>query len=187
MVSAVSALGIRPCGLRTHQAVCKVVTPASKGGNSYSLYFQSLAHSCENENSATLVSSIGSALFQKNTGGRYHPFPLPLVFKGLRTLQDFPGPNFRPVRSMLVCSVAIPFLGPFQERGFDRIKCQRSASIYCISLLLASLHRYLLPALLLSFHRYTLLSKEQFTMATATTVMEPTVKVSATKLLINNQ
>ena len=57
---------------------------------SYHFSFQSLAHSFGNGNSATLVLSEASALFHKNTGGRYSPHHLPSVFNDLRSLCEPP-------------------------------------------------------------------------------------------------
>jgi hypothetical protein len=167
-----SALGIRPRGLPTGQAVCKVVTLFPENHIFYFLYFQSLAHSCENENSATLVSSIGSALFDKNTGGRYLPHPPPRLFKGWRTFTPSdlceglfplaPRPD-RWSRVVLRASAAIPFLGRFRSEDSTRAGAaasRRNIAYRCFWRLFIVVS---CPSLLLFFHRYTLLPKEQFT------------------------
>jgi hypothetical protein len=89
MVWSSPAQGNRPYAPRTGQAVCIVVTPDPKSGVLYPSSFQSLAHSFENGNSATLVLSKGPALFVQNTWGRYLPPHLPFVFKGFGTLVLF--------------------------------------------------------------------------------------------------
>ena len=86
MFSAVFALGISPCDPRTAQVVCRLVTQSLRNPVFYPFSFQFIAHSCENENSTTRLLPGGSALFAQNTGGRYLPHDLPLVFKDLRTL-----------------------------------------------------------------------------------------------------
>ena len=89
MVWLSSAQGIRPYAPPTPQTVCIVVSPTPENSIFCPLCFQSLAHSFGNGISATLLFSQASALFTQNTGGRYHPHDLPLVFKDLRTLTDF--------------------------------------------------------------------------------------------------
>src|SRR5579863_5469457 len=91
MFQPVSPLGNRPCARPTRQLVCKLVTPTCRNAVSYLLPFQYVAHSFENENSATHVFSEGSALFGQNTGGSYIPHDLSVLFNALRTPQDFSG------------------------------------------------------------------------------------------------
>src|SRR5579863_4709225 len=88
MVSAVSAQGTRPYAPPARQTICKLVTPNSQNVVFCSLSFQSLAHSFTGAYSTTPLQSYCSALFAENTGGRYHPHDLPLIFKNLRTLQN---------------------------------------------------------------------------------------------------
>jgi hypothetical protein len=123
MGSAVSAQGIRPYAPSTRQTVCIVVTPSSENGIFCFLCFQSLTHSFAGVFSTTPLQSYSSALFAKNTGGGYTPHNPPLVFKGLRALQNviwggiYPrSAEVRPSQGILLSSsaeacISLQFLG----------------------------------------------------------------------------
>ena len=86
MVWLSSAQGIRPYAPPTSQTVHKIVTQSRENRVFCPFSFQSLAHSFAGAHSTTPLQSYSSALFSKNTGGRYPSHDLPLVFRDLRTL-----------------------------------------------------------------------------------------------------
>jgi|SRR5579863_1648716 len=88
MVWPSSALGNRPYASPARPAVYKLVTASSQNVVFCSFSFQSLTHSFAGAHSTTLLQSVRSALFARNTGGRYSPRSLPFLFNVLSTLAD---------------------------------------------------------------------------------------------------
>jgi hypothetical protein len=127
MVSASLLQGIVPCDPPTAQPVCRLVTPSLRNPIFYPFCFQTLAHSCENEKSTTPLISEGSALFAQNTGGRYLPHDLPLVFMDLHTLADF-------VHAGLLIGFRLHKLSSFSlPPGEQEIRAWRT--VFCFSLI----------------------------------------------------